>query len=127
MSEPELVRVALLQINPMVGDLDGNARLIADAARAAWQQGARVALAPELALCGYPPEDLLLRPAFLQAGAAALESLAHARADCAGLHVVVGHPWDGGAAGHGEDVRSKSVSVPRVFNAASVLAGGQVA
>ena len=127
MSEPDSVRVALLQINPTVGDLDGNARLIADAARAAWQQGARVALAPELALCGYPPEDLLLRPAFLQAGAAALESLARALADCAGLHLVVGHPWDGGAAGHGDDVRSKSVSVPRVFNAASVLAGGQVA
>jgi len=126
MSEPDSVRVALLQINPTVGDLDGNARLIADAARAAWRQGARVALAPELALCGYPPEDLLLRPAFLRANAAALESLAHALADCEGLHLVVGHPWDGGAAGHGDDVRSKSLSVPRVFNAASVLAGGQV-
>jgi len=126
MSEPDSVRVALLQINPTVGDLDGNARLIAGAARAAWQQGARVALAPELALCGYPPEDLLLRPAFLQANAAALESLAGALADCEGLNLVVGHPWDGGAAGHGDDVRSKSVSVPRVFNAASVLAGGRV-
>jgi NAD+ synthase (glutamine-hydrolysing) len=127
MSEPDSVRVALLQINPTVGDLDGNSRLIAEAARAAWQQGARVALAPELALCGYPPEDLLLRPAFLQANAAALEALAHSLADCEGLHLVVGHPWDGGAAGHGDDVRSKSVSVPRVFNAASVLAGGRVA
>ena len=78
------MRVALLQINPTVGDLDGNARLIADAARAAWQQGARVALAPELALCGYPPEDLLLRPAFLRANAAALEALARALADCDG-------------------------------------------
>ena len=130
MSEPDSVRVALLQINPTVGDLDGNARLIADAARAAWAQGARVALAPELALCGYPPEDLLLRPAFLRANAAALEALARALADCDGLHVVVGHPWDGGQdrqAGHGDDVISKSVSVPRVFNAASVLAGGSVA
>src|ERR1700758_2163725 len=128
MSEPELVRVALLQINPMVGDLDGNARLIAEAARAAWQQGARVALAPALALCGYPPEDLLLRPAFLRANAAALESLARTLADCDGLHLVVGHPWDGGAArrDYGVDLRSKSVSVPRVFNAASVLAGGLV-
>jgi NAD+ synthase (glutamine-hydrolysing) len=126
MSEPDTVRVALLQINPTVGDLDGNARLIADAARAAWQQGARVALAPELALCGYPPEDLLLRPAFLRANASALEALARALADCDGLHLVVGHPWEGGAAGHDGDVRSKSVSVPRVFNAASVLAGGRV-
>ena len=125
MSEPDSVRVALLQINPTVGDLDGNARLIADAARAAWRQGARVALAPELALCGYPPEDLLLRPAFLRANAAALDALARALADCDGLHLVVGHPWDGGqdrAQAHEDDVRSKSVSVPRVFNAASVLA-----
>ena len=126
MSEPETVRVALLQINPTVGDLDGNARLIADAARAAWQQGARVAIAPELALCGYPPEDLLLRPSFLRANAAALDALARSLADCAGLHVVVGHPFEGGAV-HDDDVRSKSVSVPRVFNAASVLAGGLVA
>jgi len=132
MSEPDSVRVALLQINPTVGDLDGNAGLIADAARAAWQRGARVALAPELALCGYPPEDLLLRPAFLRANAAALEALARALADCDGLHLVVGHPWDGGAGrqalgDHEDDLRSKSVSVPRVFNAASVLAGGLVA
>jgi NAD+ synthase (glutamine-hydrolysing) len=132
MPDRDSVRVALLQINPVVGDLDGNARLIADAARAAWQQGARVALAPELGLCGYPPEDLLLRPAFLGASAAALVVLAQALADCDGLHLVVGHPWDGGAArqagqGHEDDLRSKSVSVPRVFNAASVLAGGLVA
>jgi NAD+ synthase (glutamine-hydrolysing) len=127
MSEPEPVRVALLQINPTVGDLDGNARLIADAARQAWRKGARVALAPELGLCGYPPEDLLLRPAFLSASAAALDALAHGLADCDGLHLVVGHPWDGGSLAHGDDVRSKSVSVPRVFNAASVLAGGLVA
>src|ERR1700712_1887157 len=131
MPEPELVRVALLQINPTVGDLEGNARLIADAARAAWQQGARVALAPELALCGYPPEDLLLRPAFLRANSTALEALARSLADCDGLHLIVGHPWDGGAgrqaqAVHEDDLRSKSVSVPRVFNAASVLAGGLV-
>ena len=127
MSEPETVRVALLQINPTVGDLDGNARLIADAARAAWRQGARVALAPELALCGYPPEDLLLRPAFLRANASALEALARELADCDGLRLVVGHPWGGSAGDHEDDVRSKSVSVPRVFNAASVLAGGLVA
>jgi NAD+ synthase (glutamine-hydrolysing) len=139
------VRVALLQINPTVGDLEGNARLIAAAARAAWGQGARVAIAPELGLCGYPPEDLLLRPAFLRACERALEGLAAALADCAGLHVVVGHPWDGVAAarqlragggagstsgvaegGHDDDLRSKSVSVPRVFNAASVLAGGRI-
>jgi NAD+ synthase (glutamine-hydrolysing) len=130
MSDRDSVRVALLQINPTVGDLEGNARLIEDAARAAWRDGARVVLAPELALCGYPPEDLLLRPAFLRACTQALDALAAALADCVGLHLVVGHPWGGGAGaavgGHEDDVRSKSVSVPRVFNAASVLAGGQV-
>jgi NAD+ synthase (glutamine-hydrolysing) len=126
------VRVALLQLNPTVGDLDGNVCLIADAARAAWARGARVALAPELGLCGYPPEDLLLRPAFLEACGRALGRLAAALADCEGLHLVVGHPWDGGSAehgsqvDHGDDVRSKSVRVPRVFNAASALAGGRV-
>jgi NAD+ synthase (glutamine-hydrolysing) len=133
------VRVALLQINPTVGDLDGNARLVADAARAAWRGGARVAVAPELALSGYPPEDLLLRPAFLAACDAALAGLAAALADCEGLHVVVGHPAEAAlaatAAGasvdeagekHETHVRSKSVRVPDVLNAASVLAGGRI-
>src|SRR4051794_34209672 len=92
------VRVALLQINPVVGDLAGNARLIEDAARSAWQAGARVVIAPELALCGYPPEDLLMRPAFLRACERALEELGAAMADCAELRLVVGHPWDGVAA-----------------------------
>ncbi|MET0381889.1 MAG: NAD+ synthase [Burkholderiaceae bacterium] len=137
MSDRDSVRVALLQINPTVGDLDGNARLIAEAARAAWRGGARVALAPELGLCGYPPEDLLLRPAFLAASASALRWLAAALADCDGFHLVVGHPWDRGAPAksgseggdvvHDGDLRSKSVSAPSVFNAASVLAGGAVA
>jgi len=123
------VRVALLQINPTVGDIDGNARLVEAAARAAWSAGARVVLAPELALCGYPPEDLLMRPAFLQACAQALDALAANLAECEGLQLVIGHPWDGGEAArerHAADGRSKSVSVPGVFNAASVLAGGQV-
>jgi NAD+ synthase (glutamine-hydrolysing) len=126
------VRVALLQLNPIVGDLDGNARLVELAARAAHAQGARVAIAPELALCGYPPEDLLLRPAFLQAADAALAGLASRLADCAGLHVVVGHPRarvGGGSpsdAIESDDLRSKSISVPGVFNAASVISGGAV-
>ena len=61
------VRVALLQFNPVVGDLAGNARRLAEAARRAHAARACLALAPELALTGYPPEDLLLRPAFLAA------------------------------------------------------------
>ena len=61
------VRVALAQINPTVGDLAGNAKQIAEAAREAHAGGAALMIAPELALSGYPPEDLLLRPAFMTA------------------------------------------------------------
>ncbi len=97
--------------------------MLATAAREAYAAGARIVLAPELALTGYPPEDLLLRPAFMAACDASLEALARELADCEGLHLVVGHPalW-----GDAEDVRSKSYSLPRRFNAASVLTGGVV-
>ena len=119
-----MVKVALAQVNPTVGDLPGNARLLAQAARAAHAAGARVVLAPELALTGYPPEDLLLRPAFLQACEAALQELAAGLSDLQGLHLVVGHP---ARAPHDADARSKSRAVPAVFNGASVLEGGRVA
>ena len=81
-------------------------------------------LAPELALAGYPAEDLLLRPAFMQGCAQVLADLAAELADCPGLHVVVGHPHQFGERG---DVRSKSLAVQQRFNAASVLTGGCVA
>jgi NAD+ synthase (glutamine-hydrolysing) len=117
------VRVALAQINATVGDLAGNAARIVDAARAAHEQGARLVLAPELALSGYPPEDLLLRPAFMTACARALQGIADALADCAGLHVVVGHPHQFGESG---DVRTKSTAQPLRVNAASLLSAGRV-
>jgi NAD+ synthase (glutamine-hydrolysing) len=117
------VKAALAQINATVGDLAGNARLLAEAARAAHRQGALLVVAPELALAGYPPEDLLLRPAFMQACAETLATLAADLADCEGLHLVVGHPHQFGGRG---DVRSKSHAVQRRFNAASVLSGGRV-
>jgi NAD+ synthase (glutamine-hydrolysing) len=118
-----MVKVALAQINATVGDLLGNARLIADAAREAHAAGARVVLAPELALTGYPPEDLLLRPAFMAACESTLEALAADLSDLEGMHVVVGHPLqlDGEA-----EIRSKSMAVARRFNAASVLSAGRV-
>ena len=117
------MKVALAQINATVGDLAGNAQRIADAARRAHAQGAAVVIAPELALSGYPPEDLLLRPAFMQACAETLASLALALVDCEGLHLLVGHPHQFGEQG---DVRSKSMAVQQRFNAASLLAGGRV-
>ena len=123
MSEQPLVTVALAQINATVGDLTGNSRKSVDAARRAHARGSRLVLTPELSLCGYPPEDLLLRPAFMRACAKALADCALELADCPGLFVVVGHPHQFGDRG---DLRSNSVSVPERYNAASVLSGGRV-
>jgi NAD+ synthase (glutamine-hydrolysing) len=117
------MRAALAQINAVVGDITGNAALIADAARRAHDQGARLVVTPELALTGYPPEDLLLRPAFLAACDQALQHLAAELAHCEGLSVVVGHPF---RQSHVGDVRGKSITVQQRFNAASVLQGGRV-
>jgi NAD+ synthase (glutamine-hydrolysing) len=124
MSAQPTVKVALAQINVTVGDIAGNARRIVESSQRAYAQGARLVLFPELSLCGYPPEDLLLRPAFMQACAEALAGCARALGDLEGLHVVVGHPHQFGERG---DVRSKSVAVQQRYNAASVLAGGRIA
>jgi NAD+ synthase (glutamine-hydrolysing) len=118
-----VIKVALAQINPTVGDLAGNARRIVDAARRAHAAGAQLVVTPELALCGYPPEDLLLRPAFMRGCAEALAGIAAELATCRGLHVLVGHPHQFGDLG---DVRTKSSALPLRFNAASLLAGGHV-
>jgi len=79
------VRVALAQFNATVGDLAGNARRIAEMARQAHAAGAAVLVTPELALTGYPPEDLLLRPAFLDACTRTLADLAAELAPLVGL------------------------------------------
>ncbi len=60
------MKIAIAQINPIVGDLTGNAQRILNAAQQASQQGADLLLTPELSLCGYPPRDLLMRPSFIQ-------------------------------------------------------------
>ncbi|AKJ28487.1 NAD synthetase [Caldimonas brevitalea] len=116
------MKLAVAQFNATVGDLAGNVRKIVDMARHAYAQGARVVLTPELSLCGYPAEDLWLRPAFMQACAQALQDCAAQLADLPDLHVVVGHPQPAAD----DDVRTKSLSVQRRFNAASVVAGGRV-
>jgi NAD+ synthetase len=102
------LKIAVAQINCTVGDLAGNARRIAAAAREAKQQGADLLLTPELALCGYPPEDLLLRADFYRAASAALLKLA---AEASDLPMIVGHPEQDG---------------DRCYNAASLLSGGMV-
>ena len=59
------LNVCVAQLNLTVGDLAGNASKIIAASRQAYAQGARLVVTPELSICGYPPEDLLLRPAFM--------------------------------------------------------------
>src|SRR5215469_5120577 len=101
------MRLALCQLNATVGDIDGNVELIRAAIAAARDAGAELVLFPELALTGYPPEDLLLREHFL---ADAGEALVRLAADTRGAVAVVGFPElaDG------------------VYNAAAVLADGEV-
>ena len=61
------LKICVAQLNFVVGDMAGNARRIAQAAREAHARGVRLVLTPELALCGYAAEDLFLRPAFVDA------------------------------------------------------------
>jgi NAD+ synthase (glutamine-hydrolysing) len=113
------LQICTAQLNYVVGDMPGNARKIVDAARQAYERGARLVLTPELSICGYAAEDLYLRPAFVAACDDAVKSVARELAGLKGLQVVVGHPVGG-------DIRSKSVQVQRRLNAASVLSEGKV-
>jgi len=88
------VRLALAQINPTVGDLPANARVIEHHARRAAEAGADVVCFPELALTGYPPRDLLAQEGFVADAAAALRGIAAATRDLTNLHIVVGCPWN---------------------------------
>jgi NAD+ synthase (glutamine-hydrolysing) len=101
------MRLALCQMNATVGDIDGNAALIRAGRERAIEAGAELVLFPELALTGYPPEDLLLREDFLAATGAALGELAR---ETHGIVAVVGYPE------RAEDV----------YNSAAVLADGVV-
>ena len=85
----ETVRVALAQIDSVVGDLAGNRARLVRAAREAAQAGAQVLLTPELSLCGYPPEDLVLRETFVAACERELAGLAQDLAPLAGLHACL--------------------------------------
>src|SRR5438876_7189551 len=85
----KLMRLALAQINTTVGDLDGNRELIVSRLEEAKAAGAELVLFPELAITGYPPEDLLLRPSFIRA---AEESLAQVARAARGIVALVGTP-----------------------------------
>ena len=83
------MRLALAQMNTVVGDLDGNRERIVARLEEAREAGAELVLFPELAVTGYPPEDLLLRPGFLRAAAKTLDSIA---AETKGIAALVGAP-----------------------------------
>jgi NAD+ synthase (glutamine-hydrolysing) len=101
------VRLALAQINPVVGDLDGNRKLILDRLAEARSHSAELVLFPELAVTGYPPEDLLLRPGFVRAAEESVERIAR---ESRGVTVFVGAPrFDGD-----------------LYNACYVCSGGEV-
>ncbi len=107
------MRIALCQINPTVGDLAGNAELVLRDARRAAEAGAELAVFPELCVTGYPPQDLLDRPAFLDDVDDAVRSIAERAPD--GLALVVGAP-----------VRNDTPVGKRLFNSALLIAGGRV-
>jgi NAD+ synthase (glutamine-hydrolysing) len=103
--------MALAQINPLLGDCTANAERIYQAAKKAHSQGVSLVLSPELSLTGYPPEDLLLRPAFILETQTILNHLCERLAAFKGLAVIVGHP---------------SQSPDGLHNSASVLQDGKV-
>ena len=85
------LKIAIAQMNCVVGDLAGNVAKILDFCRRASAAGAELIVTPELALCGYPPEDLLLREGFYRDCEAALSDLA---ARARGITLLVGHPHE---------------------------------
>jgi NAD+ synthase len=104
------LKLALAQLNPTVGDVAGNAEKVRRARATAAGQGADLVIFPELFISGYPPEDLVLKPAFQAACRAAVEALARETVD--GPAVLVGAPW---------------VEDGKLYNAYLLLEGGKVA
>ncbi|HEX6841367.1 MAG TPA: NAD+ synthase [Stellaceae bacterium] len=107
---PDQLVLAIAQLNPTVGDIAGNIAKLRQARAEAAGQGADLVLGTELCIAGYPPEDLVLKPAFVAACEAALRELAKETAS--GPAIIIGTPWrrDG-----------------KLYNAAALLDGGQIA
>jgi NAD+ synthase (glutamine-hydrolysing) len=129
------VRVALCQLDTVVGDIDGNVERILSALARAEEDGADLAAFPELAITGYPPEDLLLKPAFVGDNAAALQRVASATSGCValvGFVDIVGHDSvsDAVARADGAGAVAREAAVRgaprRLRNALAVCAGGDV-
>ena len=102
------MKIALAQINCIVGDIAGNAKKILDYAKRAYEGGASLIITPELALCGYPPEDLLFREDFNRACEQALAGLAE---QVSGITLLIGHPHQQNG---------------KLYNAASVIQNGKI-
>ncbi|MDB5884541.1 MAG: synthetase [Polaromonas sp.] len=117
------LKICVAQLNYCVGDMPGNAQKIIDAARTAYQAGARLVLTPEMAICGYAAEDLFLRTSFIEACDDAVNRVARELAGLKGLTVVVGTPTSGD---NGPGLRTKSVAVQQRHNAARVLREGRI-
>jgi NAD+ synthase (glutamine-hydrolysing) len=124
-SESAHFRLALAQIDTVVGDIDGNAELITESIDRAREEGAQLVLLPELCLSGYPPEDLVLRGDFLDAAREALDTVAR---ETEGIVALVGFP---------ERVERSSQELadfdplidsppPPAYNSLAVLAAGEV-
>src|SRR6516225_8966118 len=103
--------ITLAQLNPTVGDVAGNADKVRAARARGRADGADLVVLPELFIAGYPPEDLVLKPAFQSACRAAIESLARETAD-GGPAMLVGTPW---------------VEDGKLYNACALLDGGRIA
>ena len=110
------MQIALAQLNPTIGDLQGNARKIADAAQQADCRGAALLLTPELSLCGYPPRDLLMQPNFIREMTAELERLALQLPKA--IAVLVGLAIENPAAAH--------TGQKPLYNTTALLQGGQI-
>jgi NAD+ synthase len=103
--------MTLAQLNPTVGDVEGNAAKARAARAKARAEGADLVVFPELFIAGYPPEDLVLKPAFQSACRAAIEGLARETAD-GGPAVLIGSPW---------------VEDGKLYNACALLDDGRIA
>ncbi len=101
------LRIALCQLAPVVGDLSGNVERVLGALGQAEESGADLAVFPELAITGYPPEDLLLKPGFVADNLVALAKVAQATENCAAIVGFVDERLD-------------------LYNSAAVCAGGEV-
>ena len=102
--------ITLAQLNPTVGDVEGNAAKARTARARAAADGADLVVLPELFITGYPPEDLVLKPAFQAACRSAIETLARETAD-GGPAMLIGSPW---------------VEEGKLYNACALLDGGRV-